>query len=85
MPASQNNEGIDRFLLLITWRRERVEPGDPESVWRGSVRRLTEGGQSPPPVWFGNLEDVGRIIRRLLPEMTMPQNGDFWQKPRRED
>jgi hypothetical protein len=80
MNDSRNDKTADRFLLLVTWRRERGETDNPGSVWRGSVQRLTDGGPSAAPLWFGDLDDIGAVIRKLLPEAVTLRNDDLKSK-----
>jgi hypothetical protein len=61
-----------RFIVVLTWRRESRAADDTSPLWRGFAQSLEKDGSTTVPVWFRKLDDLGGIMRRLLPAYAVP-------------
>jgi hypothetical protein len=64
----------NRFVVLVTWRRDHAASDQAKPCWRGFASRLEKDGGVLPPIWFQKLDDLGVTVRRLLPPHAQDQD-----------
>ena len=85
MPVRSQEAEENRFILLVTWRREKQTSDFEGSVWRGFVRQIRRDGSMETPLWFQRLDDLGGIVKHLLPAYAFSQDPHPNQHPNPED
>jgi hypothetical protein len=85
MPRAPNKSRMNRFVFLVTWRRQEQKAEFGDSLWRGFVCLVRPDGSYQPRQWFQSLEELGGIVKRSLPDYALQQNQRPDQHPNIED
>jgi hypothetical protein len=61
----------NRFIFVVSWRSEKQMSDFGTGVWRGFVRHIRSDGTMETSVWFQGLDEIGAIVKQLLPAYAL--------------
>jgi hypothetical protein len=85
MQATSSEAEENRFVVLVTWRREQKQFSSEAAAWRGFARRLESDGSQLSPVWFRKIEDLGGIMKQILPPHCFTRDNQIHRNLKPED